>query len=88
MRATPRRRPITFWACMALALLFAATEAFCVIREILYPCPGCTDAGAVFPYTAIAFAAAAVPILIVTLILDARRNHLRARTPPPGSDVT
>ena len=71
---------------MALAVLFVAAEMFWVIREILDPCPGCTDAGAMFPYTAIAFTAVAVPLLIVTLLLDARRNRLRARGSTTRSD--
>jgi hypothetical protein len=88
MRDTRRDRPITFWTCVALAVLFVAAETFWVIREILDPCPACTDAGAMFPYTAIAFVAVAVPLLIVTLLLDARRNRLRARRLTPPSDVT
>ena len=88
MRDTRRHRPITFWTCVALAVLFVAAETFWVIREVLDPCPACTDAGAMFPYTAIVFAAVAVPILIVTLLLDARRNRLRARRSPPPSDGT
>jgi hypothetical protein len=87
MGAAPRRRPITFWTSMAVAVLFVATEAFWVIKEIVNPCPGCTDAGAVFPYTAIAYAVAAVPILIVTLLLDARRNRLPLPPDPRPDDM-
>src|SRR5829696_3760587 len=82
-----RRRPITFWTCVAVALLFVATEGYWVIREILNPCPGCVDAGSLFPYTAIAFATAAVPILIATLLLDARRNRLRAHRSTPRTFI-
>ena len=86
MLDTRRDRPITFWTCVALAVLFVAAETFWVIREILDPCPACTDAGAMLPYTAIAFATVAVPLLIFTLLLDARRNRQRARGSTTRSD--